>query len=830
MKSAGAIVLGLVSGWALSRLRLVPGDPWLEGPAVSAQSALFARAAALAVVGTALAGFRRGVPLSFLFALLAGSAVHGLGLGAPLGMPLWDILLLGLPLGLARGPARRAAGPEQEDEREAHWGERVGLALAGAGTAVALEVVARHVRLLGGGLVQDDSAFAATFALLVALGAACFGWAASVRAIQRLSFPMLLAAAAAAAYAGLAVVEEIGSILGFTRFLGRWGLDASWHATLAADALVAGAAFVLPAFLLGAAVRGARGAGSLSSALYGAAGGLALLPLLLRREAQAPTGAAELFAAQFVPFGVMAAVMGAALAVLSVKQRSARARWTAVAACAPLALPVLLVPTKPLFLLSPWEKRPTMPFVAFETPEGLATVEPGDGSLKIATLERRALSPDLLGLGSDREQLRAAFATLHESERTGGALRVLLVGQLTLPRAIWLAELGAARVDRTGAWHAAMPALEAALFGDQALPAGDVIDPGEAAERLERGDYDLAIAPAAGGDPPAWSTIEAPADTVVVRWSSLEERPLRRLPPPQDPFESATGSSPERTYLLAGSGLVRPALGVTWASSLRATPDADRAELVRLESGLARPTPLARLLERKLFRPDAARRAAIEALASEDPRPLLEGYAAWCRIQVPSSPFETAAERVELDPECLGLLREAALAGPPSLFVRSAWEWLARVLAGKRDVEAIYAQLEPIARRHAPWPALEIALARADLESLEPAAAIARLETLAARGLGGAELQSALAEALEQDGQEARALAAWREAARLRPGDRGIERRLAMALVRAGDPEGPPLVERLLEAEPGDEELAAFRGPGPWPAPRRGFQPGPGSR
>src|SRR5207247_5989876 len=132
----------------------------------------------------------------------------------------------------------------------------LGLFVAGGGVAVALESVARHVRLFGAGLAQDDTVFGAVLLLLVAFGAAAFGWIAARPSARRLSFPLLLGASAVAAFASLSVINGINDTRGFDRFLRRWRLDTSFHGTLGADALISAACFIVPAFALGASLRG----------------------------------------------------------------------------------------------------------------------------------------------------------------------------------------------------------------------------------------------------------------------------------------------------------------------------------------------------------------------------------------------------------------------------------------------------------------------------------------------------------------------------------------------------------------------------------------------
>ena len=239
--------------------------------------------------------------------------------------------------------------------------------------------------------------------------------------------------------------------------------------------------------------------------------------------------------------------------------------------------------------------------------------------------------------------------------------------------------------------------------------------------------------------------------------------------------------------------------------------------------------PLTRLGERKRWRSASTTLATVEALAREDERPLIQGLASFAHLQIPSSPFETESQQVEIDASVLDLLRDEALVGPPSMFTREAWNWLARVLSGKRDVALIESHIAPIAARWAPWPELEIALARADLEALDPETAVRRLTPLAGSSTAQAELLALLSEAQEQTGDVAAAVQAWRRAHESRPADRSIRRRLAMARVRAGEPGARSAIEALLAEEPEDEELRAFLRPPPWPTAQKGAAEDPGS-
>ena len=112
--------------------------------------------------------------------------------------------------------------------------------------------------------------------------------------------------------------------------------------------------------------------------------------------------------------------------------------------------------------LSPWRTFPPQPVWAADTPEGLLTLEPAPDGELVLMLDRRQLTPDGTGAVADQERLIASWHMLPEGRRSG--VRVLLVGQLTPHRSYVLKSLGAARIDRTAAWHASMPAIEGAAL------------------------------------------------------------------------------------------------------------------------------------------------------------------------------------------------------------------------------------------------------------------------------------------------------------------------------------------------------------------------------
>ncbi len=129
-----------------------------------------------------------------------------------------------------------------------------------------------------------------------------------------------------------------------------------------------------------------------------------------------------------------------------------------------------------------------------------------------------------------------------------------------------------------------------------------------------------------------------------------------------------------------------------------------------------------------------------------------------------------------------------------------------------------------LAERWAPWWELERALALACMEMLDAECAAEHLlRVVAERPLDlNARLDCAVA--LSMDGRPAEAVAQLDAIEAVQPGRRDVRRLLAMELARLGDPRAGPLLDELLAADPDDEKLRAFQGPGPYPAPEVRYQ------
>lgn len=825
------------AGALLSCLRAPLGLDWTQLVAVQATSASLFRAAALLALVVALdparAVLRDGPRPLWLAGLLVGYAGHGLLLevtpGSRAGYALW--LLLGTVLARTLAGRRRVGTELAPDREEPGRRERLGLVAIGAGATLALEALARELRLFTLGTTVDDALLGSVFLALLWLGALAFGPLLARLGSERLRFAAGAAASAVATLAGLAFLAaltpdglfaylrrlelplgalrgldaRLGGPLGLTRIPAFDGATIGMHWT---SAILGAAALVAPAFVLGGTLGATRGFARVRPLLLGAALGLFALPFVIAR-AGAPLAPEELgqaaFAWSVVVVGASAAAAGLALVALA----DARARAPGLGLALVVALLPWLLPRPRPWSFSPWAVRRVEPELVWPLPEGLLTVEPARGGGRQVTLDRRRLTPTLDEREADERRLRAAYALL-PVERRGPGLRALLVGQLTPERAAVLAALGLSTVDRTAAWHRAMPAVEERLFGPTPPP-GEVLAPAAARERLDDGAYGWVVA--------------APARGPIVTWKSE----AREIWSPSD--------GPRLTDL----ALEGETVGVAWiagdARLARGTEldplvlDADRLE--HLSLGLVRGPfrdevgahgPLFRIeaahgpSARELLgtmpqqRSFALERANAAALSAPEAPELARGLALHFAAQRLSSPYETRAQQIELDEEAL---RAFAAAVPEVLdpLTVEVWEALAWLCRDKRMPELALVYLEPVAERHAPWPALDHALAAAYREMLEPEEAMRFLERLRSTTPDDLWAWIESAACAEERGDPAQALAFVEEALK-RPVVRtpAEERALGLALSRLGDRRGLPLLEKSLRESPEDAEVRAALG------------------
>jgi hypothetical protein len=203
-------------------------------------------------------------------------------------------------------------------------------------------------------------------------------------------------------------------------------------------------------------------------------------------------------------------------------------------------------------------------------------------------------------------------------------------------------------------------------------------------------------------------------------------------------------------------------------------------------------------------------------------------FSALARIaaqQVHSSPFETEFERYELTRESTATLTELLTLGPKDAFHVEIAGGLARTLVGKRDVAAIMEFLPGLSNAMGEPYELERSIARAELESLEPAAAARRLLRLRKAWPLENSLLEELGTALDQSQQAAQAVGVWNALRELHPDEWHFQKAWTLSLVRAGDPRAPEALRTALASHPEDPDLLAVSHSGPTPQVEKGFQP-----
>ena len=823
------LLFGALAGLVLSLLRAPLGLDLVQIPAVEGHAALGMRALALVVIaGGVLSNVYSAVNSRMLLGALAGYAGHGLLLGtsfAPgsrfglVGCALAGLVLL---VWIARGLGEEQRAGANADDPAAGFGEMLGLALAGAGLAAGLELIARHLRLHGTQLPADDSVFGSVLLALLCVGSAAFGWIARLRVWRRYSPGVLLAAAGALLFVSLHSLSAVTQYAGLREYVHGFGLDSARRGTPAYDALLAAAFFIAPAFAIGAALRALDGRKRIFALLLGAAAGLCFVPELFETAADTAATEKHTYAAQFLVLASLVAVLGAGFALLCLPGKPSLPRWLAISLALACAAPAGFLDVAQQSVLAPWQRQPVLPYLYFDAPEGLLTVEgpmqpPSASPLlnKMVTLERRVLVAGPEGTRGDLVRLDLALAQLSKETAEKKDKRALVVGQLTPLYARRLGDAGFAQIDRSAAWWTAMERVERELFGETTRPKGERLDPSEARKRIDAGRYDLVFVPRTSGAPVRLSRLDVPQPTLLVVW--LDAGCL-----------AADVELPEQV-LVCALGLEEPSLGIVLHGRGAATDETYPPQFLRTGESARAPRPVSWLAHPPDERPEFAcarlyERFAAAAQGTSDEQ-LARGLAAVYAAQTRSSPFDSPAESFELPPEALTLLREAALERKPNGFVTQLWEWIAEVLAQKRWIPQVYANLEPLAQKWAPWPALERVLARADAESLEFESAKKRLDALREPLARDPGFWIELGNVEEQLEHGPDALAAWRKSLELEPGNLPASRKLAMALVRAGDAQGKELLEKLLKSNPRDAELKLYAGEGPYPPPKKGYEP-----
>ena len=818
--------LGLMVGLLASALRAPLGVELVHVTATPASVAVAYRAVVFFLLALALLAGRKTAgdgftPIRFLSGALLGLASHGLLLGSTPNSHLGALILITAAGAALWFGARAPLGPELDEEETPapEGGGRKGEvptttplahAIIGAGLALSLEGIFRHVRLLGAGTSADDTVFACVLVTLVLAGAACFK--SIVRSTT--SRTLCLAGGSLGALLSLKLLSGISTSRGLDRYLRWFDLDTSLHGTLVYDALLSSVVFVVPAFLIGAGFQGLRRRSNLTGLCAGLAIGLVVSPrclsyLVLDKGDGSPFVAHEFPASHLVVWGAAVAFAGAALHLV---RHPGIARWAALSFFLVCPLP-FITPPDAVRILAPWQLRTPQTELMLDTPEGLLTIERTEFGIETVTLDRRLVSPSGLSAAADRLQLEASVALIPRELRESRGFQVLLLGQLTPGRALALTSLGAGSIDRTAAWHPAMPLLESHLFHEHALPEGLTITPQEARTRLSAGKYDLVIAPSIGGEQPTTRNFASGPDTVTVVW-----------------FDAAGGISHESLgshILVSTATLSDLSVGVAHGEDSEGSPPGE----LLLDAGTpsSRDTPWVILGMRLEERERRARAAMAQRLAEADSAGvsalLAEGLGVHFSSQEHSSPYETLAEQIELSDVALEAWSMAGRSSPPTRPTREILGAAARVLKGKRGVTRIYEFLEPVSITHPTWTELVEVLAYADLEALDPSNCLHRIETTLDLGFGSPILQVLIADALVQLGRASDGVKHLLIAYKAMPTHHGVRERLAMALVRAGDPDGKAMIENLLFEDPDREHLLPYLETGPLPAAPSGYTP-----
>ncbi len=868
-----SLLIGFFSGLVLSALRAPVGVELLQVPATSAGAAMAFRAGAFLVIAVGLLlGARRSgerfSPLWMLTGATLGYPLHGL-LGDS-ASPLFDQLAVSLLIVVllvaghrGRGPEARPdklrllllgiagvcgwflIGPEpalshgkaiftaivgtfaiavvgrstttpvaseNEDAQRPPNGTLFGIAFGGAGVAILVEGLTRHLRLLGGGLSADDSVFGAVFLVLALFGAVAFGRLVKETSRLLLTRGVLFGLAGLAAWGTFRVLGNFADPRGIDIFIRNAGLDSSYHGTLLYDALLAGPVLVLPAFLVGTLVALHRTPQELGALLVGAAGGLVVAPQLLVFEATGGEVLTQSHSAGVALLGGTIAAGGAIVSFLGTAQLSTPQRLVGCL-LAVVGIGLCRFPEREAIpIVSPWLLRSPLTELVLDTPTGLVTIELDNEGTRIATLDRRELTPSTETVADERRRIDLAWSLLGELEEGAGP-RVLLVGQLDPSRALHLLDLGASSVDRTGSWYASMELLEHWLFdGNRDWVPGDVVTPSEARVRLAAGRYDLILVPPVRGEAPTTRNLASPAESTAVVW-----------------LDGASGIETQHFgafVLAAAPGLTEFQVAVArgpHVEAARLSTEIDRPAFFAAGEPLDGLPTLELLQLRESVRPDRHRARLAERFAAAERSPgIAAGLVSHFEAQRPSSPFADPVEAIEISEEACERFAEAASAPEPDALAIEVVEALAFVLGRQRKVEEIDRYLVGPAERHAPWPALDVALGLAALEFLDPELALEHLELAHTAFSGTPESLAMLAEAQAQTGDDASAVASLERAQAMAPGQHAIERRLAIAWVRAGDPRGAEAIREALAIHPEDVELLAHSGNGPYPPPPPG--------
>ncbi len=811
--------MGLLAGVLVSAIRAPLGIDLLRIPAVGGTTEAAFRGAALLALAVTLhgsgalaGGLGRG---AFFLGTATGFLVHGLvgDLLFPIeGRIGFAIVLVVLCAGI------RWVGRRDGEGEGPTWKVRSGLLVAGAGATFAVESIARILGRLSLGLPQDEAVFGGVFLLSLFFGAVAFGGlfpAARGREVlvACLALGALLCAAGNQRLDGYEDLAEFGGTIASLGALAKLSLDGhvnvSHVGTWYADAALAASVFILPGLVLGAGLSAVRSGRDTAWSLAGAAVGVFAMPLVLRSMAEPQdldSMATTSRQALLIGGGALTAAFGGALVLTG--SAPGMGRLAAFLAVVVAGVGAIFVDIGDPWLFSPWNQAQRVrPIVAIDGPDGLLTVDPVQRHL-VCTLDRIRVTPSRLEETGDEERLRRSVRLL--GDRAAGA-RVLLVGELTALRAEVFEILGV-RFEHTSPWWRDGAIVADALEVEESKRA--LVPLPEAKRRLADGSYDLVIVPPsfgprlhslaaqfwpAPGPAPRRGDWDIPDGTVAVIWLDAAAE-LSRL-----------DLGPNLLVSLAP--LEEPCVGIV----LGDPPMTD--ELFPGPPPVFELEALATMSTRGLERKYRTRARLFRRLASGE-HPVLEFLGAHYGVQVESEPLVSRDEQVEIDPDSLVHLREAALAEPPGPWLRSVVHDVARILTSKRRPDLVFEHFRPIAEAHAPWIELErivlVAFMEFDMdEEVRP-----RLEDLLERSPLDVGLLIQAANWEDHVGRPEGAVRHLEGALEIQPDRSDVLRRLALITHENGLPGAAGWLERARAANPDDPELeelhlqdAAHEGP-----------------
>lgn len=601
------------------------------------------------------------------------------------------------------------------------------VAVVGLGLGVQAASLFRLATRVGLGTPGDDILFSIVGVLLLALGALLFGSLVRTKSAAGWSSGAFFAAGLSTL--SLAVIAATTSPLGFKAHCARFDADASLAGTPLVDLSAALVMFVLPAFGIGALLRSRRGLADFVATAVGFALGWAARPHLFRAMESLDWKSSG--SAGLVLWGAAIVGVGILLRALMGAPQVTGGRGLGVVAGLGLLVAAVLLPISPIEIYHPWQRFAVKPLGIIETPVGQFTVQPAQSAHLQVLLDQRPISPDGPGLALEAACLRRTLDA-YPKDDTPWPPRTLVIGLITPERAALLSSAGLTDIERTAVWFEDMEAVESLVWaGGQ--PSGQ--PPGQAVNPDTLGDaapYDLVLTfPTGAYRAAGWDLrlVEAANATVKTAWL---------------PWDAGVQAKVNGTELaLASNGIEGFAFGLVGGQALGFETYGAQVQEISPEWMETRPEA------RPLF--------TLRSLPIHEPALLLHAGA-----QRISSPFEGRAERVELEPKALELWRDRALNGDaaPGAYLQGVLEGAAVVLMAQRQVPWIFEYLAPIAERFPSWLSVQAAVAQAEAEELDFAAAAARLRPLVTAHPNRSDLAIQLSDALTGLGDpEGRAIA-----------------------------------------------------------------------